>query len=359
MNQPNPVLYFKWLGRTGRHAGVRRFLPLVVSSILAACEASRGSLPVGTNTLNLTSAGALSSKAHLFVENPSTIAEYTRDGRLVKTIKAGFGSRGTNLGGLAFDRDGNLYAITGLFSIAVYAPTSRKLVRTISNGVDWASAIATDARGDLYVGNGRTNSITVYPPGAVSPSRTVTRGVSDPASLAVDSRDNLYVANLAANSVTVYAPDGRLLRTLTCYVIGPEAVILNGNDELFVGNSYYGYGKTVTIYAPPRDKLVQILTKAIVSPRNLAVDSRGVLYVSNANIGTVTVYPGKAGWKLRRKISVSAEPGPLITDSADNLYVACYTRYARVNVYAPGSITPKLIITDGIVSPLALAIGPP
>jgi sugar lactone lactonase YvrE len=288
-----------------------------VTCLPSACAGSGARLIGGDATPK---AGNLHNPAgsHLFVENPSTITEYTLGGRLVKTIKTGFGTTGTRVGALALDGSGFLYAVTGNFSIAVYAPSSRKLVRTITDGVNWPYCLATDASGNLYVGNGKTNSITVYPPGGKSPLRTITQGVLDPAALALDSKSNLYVANLIADSVTVYSPDGSLLRTVTEGVSGPQALALDRNDRLFVGDADYGYGRTVTIYTPPHDKLVKVVTKHVVAPWNLAVDSRGVLYVSNANIGTVTVYRGSR-WKLRHKLEVNAEPGHVVTDSADNL----------------------------------------
>lgn len=327
-----------------------------VACLPSACAGS-GAPPIGGDARP--KAGNLHRPAgsHLFVENPTTITEYTLEGRLVNTIKAGFGTQGTRVGALALDGSGYLYAVTGNFSIAVYSPSSRKLVRTITDGVNWPYSLATDAFGNLYVGNGKTNSITVYPRGAKSPFRTITQGVGDPAALALDSKNNLYVANLSADSVTVYSPDGSLSRTVTDRVSGPEALALDRNDRLFVGDDDYGYGRTVTIYTPPQDKLVEVVTKHVVAPRNLTLDSRNVLYVSNANIGTVTVYHGSR-WKLRHKLEVNAEPGQLVADSANNLYVACYSRYSRVDVYPPGSDSPKLVISDGIVSPLALAIGP-
>ncbi|MBV8196976.1 MAG: hypothetical protein JO263_02485, partial [Candidatus Eremiobacteraeota bacterium] len=50
----------------------------------------------------------------------------------------------------------------------------------------------------------------------------------------------------------------------------------------------------------------------------------------------------------------------VLLDAARNLYVACYTEPSgQVQVYAPAATAPKLTISNGILQPLALALGPP
>ncbi|MBV8531851.1 MAG: SMP-30/gluconolactonase/LRE family protein, partial [Candidatus Eremiobacteraeota bacterium] len=235
-------------------------LALTSASLLGACGGSNGFSP---QTLAAPPKGGAmrpaSSPFNIFVENFTSITEYSPQGQLVKTITAGFDSKGTSTGALALDAAGYLYAITGDFSVGVYAPSSRDLVRTISNGVGWPYALATDAQGDLYVANGESNTVTVYPPGGRKPSLTIGQGINDPASIALDAQGNLYVANLFGNTVTVYAPDGSLLRTITAGVSGPEAVALDKNGDLIVGDANLGYGKSVSVYAPPNDTLVRVL----------------------------------------------------------------------------------------------------
>lgn len=333
-------------------------LALMSTSTLGACAGSNGLSQRSMALPNDGRARATSSQGDLFVESFSRITEYTLDGQLVKTITDGFSTQGTSTGALALDGAGYLYAITGDFSIGVYAPSSRRFMRTISTGVGWPFALATDARGDLYVANGESNTVAVYPPGGSSPSLTIARGIVDPASIALDSHGNLYVANLFGNTVTVYGPDGSLLRTITAGVIGPEAVALDKNDDLIVGDADLGYGKSVSVYAPPGDTLVRVLRRGIWAPWAVAADPRRI-YVSNANKGTVTEYGADHG-KLVRKLRVNAEPGGVLLDTANNLYVACYTEPSgQVQIYAPGATSPKLTISNGILQPLALALGPP
>lgn len=301
-----------------------------------------------------------SSAPNLFVENFQSICEYTLDGRRVRVIKNGFTQEGgTRVGGLTFDPSGYLYAITGDFSVSVYTPTSRKLVRILTDGIGWPFSLTTDAKGNLYVGNGENDSVAVFAPGASSPSNVITQGIADPTSLAIDSKGNLYVANLFGNSVTVYAPDGVLLRTITAGTDGPETLALDGRDELYVGDAKYGYGRTVTIYAPPNDDLVQTISQDVYAPWAVAVDSKRRLYVSDANSSRVAIYSRRRR-NLKREIRVGKEePAGLALDSSNQLYLAVLGHPPYVAVYAPGSDTPKYKITKGVVMPLAIALGPP
>ncbi|MBV9263220.1 MAG: hypothetical protein JO324_02790, partial [Candidatus Eremiobacteraeota bacterium] len=298
-------------------------LASMLTGTLAACGGSNGLSERSAALPNDGRARAASSQLDLFVEGFTQITEYTLDGQLVRTITDGFTTRGTSTGALALDGAGYLYAITSDFTIGVYAPSSRRFVRTIRTGVGWPYALVADARGDLYVANGESNTVAVYPPGGSSPSLTIAQGINDPASIALDSHGNLYVANLFGNTVTVYGPDGSLLRTITSAVVGPEAVALDKKDDLIVGDADLGYGQSVSVYAPPNDTLVRVLRQGIWAPWAVAADPRRV-YVSNANKGTVTEYGADHG-KLVRKLRVNGEPGGVLLDAANNLYVGCYT----------------------------------
>jgi DNA-binding beta-propeller fold protein YncE len=91
----------------------------------------------------------------------------------------------------------------GASTVTVYAPDSKKLLRTISQGVVKPTALAFDGSGNLYVANcgsycggkGSNGTVTVYAPGKAKVLRTISQGVSSPQALAFDGSGNLYVAN--------------------------------------------------------------------------------------------------------------------------------------------------------------------
>jgi DNA-binding beta-propeller fold protein YncE len=341
-----------------REAGIIKKLSAALALSLTACSPSAGIPASGVVGIGAGKFEPPSSKANLFVENHDEVVEYTRRGRLVRTIS--LNTSGTDAGGLAFDNSGYLYAISGYFGVALFAPGSRSFVRTITDGVFEPLAIAVDRSGNLYVANGHNGyegNIAVYSPGSGTPSRTITEDIYDPESLAFDSAGNLYVGNgLYADEVTVYSPSGTLLRTITDGVRDPQSIALDARDDLFVANTEDGEGRTVTVYAPGKTQLLQTITDGIDCPQTLAVDSAGRLYVANNANGTATVYTAKTR-KLLRTISKKVRnPWGLAVDSADTLYLASFLPTARIGIYPPGHLLP--VHTIGSFA-LTLVIGPP
>jgi hypothetical protein len=338
--------------------GLTFVLPALLSLALGAC-ASPPSVPASTEpTTSTRDAAPATSHLNLFVENLNDITEYAPDGRLVRMITRGMPKKGINTGALAFDQSRNLYAVNGLFSIAVYAASTRRFLRTITFDVGWPIALICDRQGNLYVGNEENDTVTVYAPGAVRPYRVLSQDINDPEAFAFDSEGNLYVANGNGWSVAVFSPSGELLRNITDGVIGPGALALDSKDDLFVADTNAGYGDTATVYAPHSGRLIDTIRERRGAPASLAVDSTNQLWVSMYGTNHVSLY-GADHWKLLRKLQVNG-PGTVLLDSSDDLYVACCAlRRSAVEVFPPGSKVPSRTITDGVTSMRAMAFGPP
>ena len=205
---------------------MNRFLvALALALAVTACSAPP-SIPASADFSGGESGfGRAGFKVNLFVANREDVLEYTRRGRLVRTIPLG---KHAPAGAVAFDKSGYLYAISDYFEVSVFAPKSRVLVRTITDGIFEPLALAVDRSSNLYVANGHNGydaNIAIYPPGSGTASRTITDGIYDPESLAFDSSGNLYVGNgLYADRVTVYSPSGALLRTIVDGVRDPQSI---------------------------------------------------------------------------------------------------------------------------------------
>lgn len=336
---------------------MKRFLGALVLAVAVTACSRPSSMPATGDVSGESGFERAGSKVNLFVANREDVLEYTRRGHLVRTIPLG---KNAPAGAVAFDKSGYLYAISDYFAVSVFAPKSRALVRTITDGIFEPLALAVDRSDNLYVANGHNGydaNIATYPPGSGTASRTITDGIYDPESLAFDSSGNLYVGNgLYADSVTVYSPSGALLRTIADGVRDPQSIALDKRDDLFVANTEDGAGRTVTVYAPGKTRLAQTITDGIDCPQSLAIDSIGHLYVANNANGTATVYaPGTR--KLLRTISKKVgAPWVVAVDSSDNLYLGSFGSTDKIGIYPPGHGVPARTIASFALS---LGFGPP
>jgi hypothetical protein len=271
---------------------------------------------------------------------------------------------------MAFDSAGNLYVLsqgpsssTAAGAVRVYAAGGSKLLRTITS--PGASAMAIDSSDNLFVGNyGATpynGSVTMYAPGGTTVKRTITDGINAPFTMLCDGSGNLYVANFGGNTVSVYAPGAtKVLRTIASGIHAPASLGFDSRGNLYVGNY-----SSVSVYAPGSTSMLRSITDGIEDPHYLAFDSANDLYVGNFQRYVRVFGPG-SGSVLRtiRHRYHHAEVGGLVLDASDHPYVAWLPRgttaTGTVRMYSSGGSTAILVLgrTQGVVDPVALAIGP-
>jgi len=174
-------------------------------------------------------------------------------------------------GQITVDGSDNFYI--GLNSqVRVYKSRSKKIAYTITNGLSAVASLATDAQGNLYVGNGYQaaapcGNVQVYAPGATSPSYSIGNGICVPGALTLDANGNLYVANSGYGGST---------------------------------------GTTVTEYAAGTPNLINQIS-GLSRPTSLTMDSAGDLYVGNTNTNSIEVFPpGSSSPSQSLSTSISA-----------------------------------------------------
>lgn len=278
-------------------------------------------------------------------------------------------------------------------SITVYAPGSNGNVTPIATivgdktGLNSPAGIAIDSVGNIYVTNdvsvtpsGGDDKITVYAPGSkgnVAPKATLfALGLDYPIGIVVDSGGNIYVANSGSgtgsvDSILVYPPDSVVPSKaigLETTLVGPAGIAVDISGAIYVANQENGQGAldSVNVYPPgsyanvaPSAAIVGTRTK-LAQPSGIITDSRGNLYVANAEggpdgHGSIAVYRTSSRGNVAPSAMMAGDktglssPTGIAFDSSGRLYVANSNGGPDSN----GSITIYLAAINGNAAPVA------
>ena len=237
--------------------------------------------------------------------------------------------------GIAVDGQGTLYVAQApniyVYSYASYVGGGNVTPPTTLTAVAGPFGLTIGPGGFLVATDSVTNSVDFFGPGASGNAltfRTISgsnTGLAAPYQAAFDGAGNLYVLNTAGNggngSVTVYAASAFENSTGNINV-APMAVITSNST-------------------------------ALASPRALAVDSSGNVYVGNDANDTIAVFgPGSNGFVAPMATvngySTFCTCQATMTVMSNNLYVAGWNTDSIV-IYAPitsSSATPMATITS-------------
>jgi sugar lactone lactonase YvrE len=191
--------------------------------------------------------------------------------------------------GLAFGKDGNLYAALDDAGKVVQVDTvSGAVVRTVATGIFTASAVATDPlSGDLFVDqSGGANNI--YRVSPTSGTVTLYATVPNATGLAFAPDGTLYAVSISSQEVvkisgTNSPPPTPTTWTVIASVPAPFGIAVSatpGTPFLYVTRGFVNITKVDLTTSPPT------LTDAVTGGTfavNLAVGSDGSLYASQSN----------------------------------------------------------------------------
>jgi sugar lactone lactonase YvrE len=224
----------------------------------------------------------------------------------------------------------------------IYKFTSGGTLSIFASGLDYASGLAFDSAGNLFVANsGTPNSGTGYiykftPGGARS---TFASGLNTPSGLTVDRAGNLFVADYDAGHIYKFTPGG--VRTTFASLDGLgssfNGLAIDRAGNLFVaapGRIFtpplYNSGN---IYRFTPTAVRTTFASGLVWPFALAFDSAGNLFVADGGIDSydygilgAAVYKftpsGRRSTVASQNDEVPVIPYGLAIDSADNLFVS-------------------------------------
>jgi len=278
-------------------------------------------------------------------------------------------------------------------------------VATISGdktGLVTPNGIAVDASGKIYVTNDGSafsrdaDSVTVYPANAqgnIAPIATISSdGIRDPRGIAVNSAGKIYVTNndfLAPNDtqkITIFpaSADGSLDPIASIQGSQTEleeeiqGVTVSPTGEIYVASCPLSRPGKITEYAANSDgdvKPIATITDKVDtklnSPRSIALDSTGQIYVANSE--SVTVYPSGTHSNVPPLFTITGPftqfinaPSGIALDSEKNIYLVNQAIGTYINgyasVFAPGghdNTRPRAIVSFATKHfPRAIAVDP-
>ncbi len=222
-----------------------------------------------------------------------------------------------NPSALAVDAKGNLWVANqgGNNILKFSASYVLQPKATITAGINTPTGIAFDPLGNLWVVDSVDGEVTEYVNGVQNTAATITDGIVNPAGLAIDGLGNIWVANAFSN-VTVYAEKSpyaahpSLIQTFT-----PGTPVYS---IAIVGGSLAWGSLSQTSLTAIESELVQTpSTFAVPNGKTtlaLASGAKGVVYMANID-GTISVYtPAKDTTTLF--LNLGAVPAGIAVDRA-------------------------------------------
>jgi large repetitive protein len=191
-------------------------------------------------------------------------------------------------GGLAVDRNGNVYVVDGADNEVTEMPAgcTSSICRTpLGGGFNDPFGVAVDASGNVYVADSGNNAVKEMPPGCVAASCVMTLGggFADPMGVAIDRSGNVYVGDYGNNAVKQIPPgctSSNCVTTLGGGFDDPFGVAVDASGNVYVADS----GNHVVKEMPPgcaSSGCVTALSLGIRYPLGVAVDGNGNIWVAD------------------------------------------------------------------------------
>jgi DNA-binding beta-propeller fold protein YncE len=197
----------------------------------------------------------------------------------------------------------------------------------------------------LFIADQSNNQIDIFP--LMKPNQpqagTITSGIDGPYGLWYDRQhQSLYVANQVGNTVTVYS-HGSVTpsRTYSEDLSRPLYPIVDNQGVLYVGNANNG---TVVEYLPGSTHAHQVVQTAGTEADGLALDKHENLYVAyrmSGGTGSIEEFAPGSTQGTVIGMTLDQPQGVIVTD--DGTVVATETGSTdRLDVFPAGSSTPSL-----------------
>lgn len=251
------------------------------------------------------------------------------------------------------------YSFNALTGAAIAAPLGN------TNSYTWQSAL--DGKGQLYVALYGQGQVGLYnaATGATLDQTFLQTGVNTPTGLALWG-NNLYVASQPLQRISLYdATTGALANAnfLTGFA-SPEYLLSDGNGRLYVSD----YAGTVGVFDAATGAAINrnLVTGIAGVPMGMAVNTaNNRLYVASVQGNSVAVFDATTGAMINSNlIGGLTSPRALALDPAGALYVSSYNSaggYYQVGKFdglTGAAINPTLLINGGSITSLIILAVP-
>jgi sugar lactone lactonase YvrE len=183
---------------------------------------------------------AVDSSGTLYVANNgnSTVTEYPLGSTSPSVTLS---TQLVNPNGVAVDSAGTVYVTSGAYVGQCYVLVFPKGATSPSeqiNGFQLPVGLATDKKGDLFVGDAVANAVWEVPKGKTTPKNLNLTELNDPTGVAVDPNGHLWVSNYSSNEALEFKVGStKPMKIVNGGLSSPYSIAFGKNGSMYVGNS--------------------------------------------------------------------------------------------------------------------------
>ena len=198
-------------------------------------------------------------------------------------------------GSLAVDREGRVWVLDYTGRVQVFDDAGRWLFKWGKKGtgegeLSGAGFIAFDSAGNVVIADDAPHVQRFDPNGRYLGQIGRRDQFIAPGSVAIDSHDDVYVADFGANKILKYSSAGRLLWSITAAVLGPQVLVVDRNDDLWVLENPGGLDNPrgrLKKFDPGGHLLRAWIMSGLKYPFGLAIDATGEAFITDLPGGAV------------------------------------------------------------------------